>query len=336
MKRSLTLLVCALGTSLAVTRVPGTSVRYSAQQDPITDANTSVIMIGEVNDTSGLTQFTVRCADRDRPELWAILHSKNDLLSAQATDRKPTLTVRLGDEPPVVLGEGDLVRVMDSRNGVLTGKIGLQGPVVRRIVSGLDAGNRLVVRVNRTSGGQALTYIFPAGGFGAAWRGVGGCQSARTSAAGSGGGQATTLAGSRTAGAPKLTQWYFSTCREVGTGVTRAGLVAGRASLCNLVVEFVPNGARPVAAEFRYELEYREGSVTGKLTLPGVDHWPARPGGPVTRLQQEGDHLIFTLPLNVRARADRVYTSLNVTGKITFSGGGTKSVYEPLPVRPGN
>ncbi|ABF46298.1 hypothetical protein Dgeo_2004 [Deinococcus geothermalis DSM 11300] len=46
--------------------------------------------------------------------------------------------------------------------------------------------------------------------------------------------------------------------------------------------------------------------------------------------------MIFTLPLKVRARTDRVYTSLNVTGKITFSKGSVKSVYELLPVRPAN
>ncbi|GAA5513250.1 hypothetical protein Dcar01_01979 [Deinococcus carri] len=66
---------------------------------------------------------------------------------------------------------------------------------------------------------------------------------------------------------------------------------------------------------------------------PGVDRWPSA-GGTVTRFRQEGNHLIFTLPLNVRDRADRVYTSLNVTGRITFSNGSSKNVYEPLPVRP--
>ncbi|WP_345464625.1 hypothetical protein [Deinococcus carri] len=64
-----------------------------------------------------------------------------------------------------------------------------------------------------------------------------------------------------------------------------------------------------------------------------MDRWPSA-GGTVTRFRQEGNHLIFTLPLNVRDRADRVYTSLNVTGRITFSNGSSKNVYEPLPVRP--
>lgn len=341
MKR-FSLLACAslLGTALAVTRVPGTYTYYSFQRDLITDANTSSIVIDEVNDTAGRTAFTVRCSDRDRPALWASLTSKNDLISAQDAELglKPALTIRLGDDPPVVLRDRDLVTVVDRRDDLLTRNIGVQGPVVRQIVSGLNAGKRLVVRVNRLSGGQALTYIFPATGFQTAWAGVRACESrAPASASVSASAEGPTAAprpATPAAGAPRFTEWYFTACRDAASGTSRAGLTAGRAHLCDLVIETVPNGARPVAAEFRYELEYREGGVTGKLTLPGVDLWPPRPGGTVTRFRQEGSRLIFTLPLNVRARAERVYTSINVTGKLTFGNGSSKSVYEPLPVRP--
>lgn len=99
------------------------------------------------------------------------------------------------------------------------------------------------------------------------------------------------------------------------------------------MIDTVPKGARPVRAEFRYELEYREAARSGKLTLDATDVWPPA-GGTVTALRQSGSQLIFTLPLNVRARADRVYTSLNVTATVYFSNGASKRVYEPLPVRP--
>lgn len=333
MKRTLTLLACALGlgTALAATRVPGTYTYYSAQRDPITDANTGFITIDEVNDTYGQTVFSIRCSDRDRPQLWATLTAKNDLISEEQADLgiKPAITIRLGDEPPVVLRDSDLVSVVNAREDLLTRNIGFQGPVVRRIVNGLNAGKRLVVRVNRVSGGQALTYTFPATGFATAWAGVNGCESFGPSASTA----RPPVTASGAAGAPKFTQWYFTTCRDAASGAARAGLPAGRAHLCDLVIETVPNGAQPVAAEFRYELEYRENGRAGKLTLPGVDRWPPS-GGTVTRFRQEGSRLVFTLPLNVRVRADRVYTSLNVTGKITFSNGSVKSVYEPLPVRP--
>ena len=135
--------------------------------------------------------------------------------------------------------------------------------------------------------------------------------------------------------APKFTRWYFTTCRDASSGASRTGLLAGRAHLCDLAIETVPNGAHPVSAVFRYELEYREGNRTGKLMLDGEDHWPSA-GGPVTKYRQEGSRLIFTLPLNVRVRPNRVYTSINVTGTINFDNGSSKRVYEPLPVRPGN
>ncbi|MFC4637880.1 hypothetical protein [Deinococcus hohokamensis] len=54
----------------------------------------------------------------------------------------------------------------------------------------------------------------------------------------------------------------------------------------------------------------------------------------VTRFRQEGSKLIFTLPLNVRARPERVYTSINVTATLFFDNGSSKKVYEPLPVVP--
>lgn len=336
MRRPLLLLasLALSGLALAATRVPGTFTYYSAARDPITDANTGSVIIDEVNDTSGQTRFALRCADRDRPALWATLTTKNALISEDEAyaGLKPAVTLRLGDDPAVVLRDSDLVSVVDTRENVLTRNIGLQGAVVRQIAAGLNAGKRLVVRVNRRTGGQALTYTFPARGFDVAWAGVNGCQPygrAATAAP-----RAATSA-TPAVGAPKFTEWYFTTCRDTVSGASRAGLVAGRAHLCDLVIETVPNGARPVAAEFRYELEYREGGRTGKLTLPGVDRWPSS-GGTMTRFRQEGSRLIFTLPLNVRVRAERVYTSLGVTGKVTFDNGSVKSVYEPLPVRPGN
>lgn len=320
--------------ALAATRVPGTFTYYSAARDPITDANTGSVIIDEVNDTSGQTRLALRCADRDRPALWATLTTKNALLSEEEAyaGLKPAVTIRLGDDPAVVLRDSDLVSVVDTRENVLTRNIGLQGAVVRQIAAGLNAGKRLVVRVNRRTGGQALTYTFPARGFDVAWAGVNGCQPygrAATAAA-----PRATIPSSSAVGAPKFTEWYFTTCRDTVSGASRAGLVAGRAHLCDLVIETVPNGARPVAAEFRYELEYREGGRTGKLTLPGVDAWPPRAGDTVTRFRQEGSRLVFTLPLNVRVRAERVYTSLGVTGKVTFDNGSVKSIYEALPVRP--
>lgn len=318
----------------AVERIPGTTTSYSVSRDPITDVNTGFVVLPEINDTTGQTRFILRCANYDRQELWAWMSSKFELSSQDDADSgiKPAVTIRLGDDPPTVLSDSDLSVVLNGDETVDRSAIGFNGAVVRRIVNGLNAGKRLVVRVNRPSGGQALTYTFPASGVSTAWAKVNGCAPQRPGA-GSATPNPVTVTPAPGAQAPKFTRWYFTTCRDASSGVTRTGLTAGRAHLCDLVIDTVPNGARPVRAEFRYELEYRDAARSGKLTLDATDVWPPA-GGTNTALRQSGSQLIFTLPLNVRARADRVYTSLNVTATVYFSNGTSKRVYEPLPVRP--
>lgn len=326
------LLVVALisAPASAIDRVPGTQTYYSASKDPITDVNTGFVLLYEVNDNYGDTAFAVRCSNSDQPNLWASLASKHELQSQSDADigLKPAITIRLGDDAPIVLSNADLVTVVNASDVVKTQSIGFSGAIVRRMVNGLNAGKRLVVRINRSTGGQALTYTFSPQGFPTAWAMVGGCNSARGTTTAPR--PVTPVAG---AAAPKFTKWYFTTCRDANTGAVRTGLIAGRAHLCDLVIETIPNGAQPVSADFRYELEYREGNQTGKLMLDSVDFWPSGSGAQV-KYRQSGSNLIFTLPLNVRARPDRVYTSINVTGNVYFNNGSSKKVYEPLPVKP--
>ena len=320
-------------SALAATRVPGTYTYYSVIKDPITDLNKSMVSIDEVNDTAGLTALTVRCSDRDNAALWITLNSKNMLLSEDDAyaGNMPALTVRLGQDAPVVLRSSEVVSVSDSSDNFKGKAVGFQGAAARSMVSGLLSGKNVVVRVNRPAGGQPLTYTFPAQGFSQAWSAVRACAPFGTGAASRT--PAPLPSGTRAAEAPKFTRWYFTTCRDASSGAVRTGLLAGRAALCDLVIETIPNGARPVSATFHYELEYREGGRTGKLPLTADDHWPPS-GGPVTRFRNEGSNLVFTLPLNVRVRSERVYTSINVTAEITFNNGSVKRVYEPLPVRP--
>lgn len=322
-----------LGSAQAVNRVPGTSVTYSASRDPITDVNTSVIFLNEVNDLTDQTYLAIRCSDRDIPELWATLNSKNGLLTESDAEvgNMPAVTMRTGTDSPVVLRNSDVISVVDRNDNFKETAVGIHSAGIRSIVNGLNAGKRLVIRVNRPSGGQALTYTFNAQGFSQAWNAVNACASTTTYRAPAP--QASTGSAATGLTAPKLTRWYFTTCQDATTGIQRTGLVAGRAHLCDLVIETIPNGARPVSAVFNYELEYRAGGRTGKLTLDTADRWPSS-GGPVTRFRQNGSQLIFTLPLNVRARPDRVYTSINVTGTVFFDNGSSKKVYEPLPVKP--
>ena len=130
-------------------------------------------------------------------------------------------------------------------------------------------------------------------------------------------------------GAPKFLQWYFTRCTSA-RGAT-ASLIAGQGSTCGLNVDIVPNGVEAIAAEFRYELEYVENGVKGKLTLDGVDRWSVGGSGNVQG-QMFYNRLTFQLPLNVRLRAERRYTSLNVIGTVVFGNGSSKRIYEPLPI----
>jgi|GEM_PF-6392621 len=128
--------------------------------------------------------------------------------------------------------------------------------------------------------------------------------------------------------APKFTQWTVTSCTAQGR--TTSTLTPGTPNTCQLVIDTVPNGARPINASFQYELEYRENGVLRKLTLPGGDKWT--PSGGTVRFQQRGNQLAFSLPLNVRARTDRRYTSINIIGTVVFDNGSSKRVYEPLPI----
>lgn len=316
----------------AATRVGGTELYYSDAQDPITDINTGSIWIYEQYDTEGDTRFTMRCDNRGKPEFWSYITNKNDLLSDEqvASQRFPAVTVRLGDDPAFAAPPEQLVSVSDQKDRLHTRSIGFDAATTRSMVRGLRAGKRLALRVKRLDGGQPLTFIFPAQGFNTAWQGVRACDNSKVGAPRPAG-YAPNTAPSTSAALPKFTQWYFGACRDKQTGKSNTGLLSGRDQLCELTIETAGNLPQPQAAGFQYELEYREGGRSGKFRLDGTDRYSAQGGGNVA-FRREGNKLVFTLPLNVRKRSGRVYTSINVIGDIAFAG-GSKRVYEPLPIR---
>lgn len=142
-------------------------------------------------------------------------------------------------------------------------------------------------------------------------------------------GNTSAPAGPASSGAPRFTEWHFTGCSAGGR--SSSVLTAGTASLCTLSVTTVPNGARPISAEFRYELEYSSGGKKQKITLDGVDRWSSGGGGTV-QFAASGSQLRFTLPLNVRLRPDRRYSSINAIGTINFDNGSSKRIYEPLSI----
>ncbi|MDO4264262.1 MAG: hypothetical protein Q4C67_08685 [Deinococcus sp.] len=339
MKKTALLLALALGlspTAQAVERVPGSWTYYSVSRDLITDVNTSMVMVDEISDRTSQTSLTFKCADGSEPGLWSVLRSKNALLDP-GEGILPTTTVRIGSGAPRTI-YGDSLYSTVVRGETDASSIGFPEGLSREMAAGLFRGERVVIRLERDPGvgRQTLTYTFPANGFRAAWNAVNRCQQ---------GGQATpapvsraptaarTATAARSGEAPKFTQWYFTTCTDTGSGAVRSQLRAGQTHRCQLVIETVPNGAAPIGATFTYELEYVEAGRSGKLQLTTRDVWQAGSDSSI-RHRTEGSRLIFNLPLNVRARPERRYTSINVTANVTFDNGSSKKIYEKLPVIP--
>jgi hypothetical protein len=323
----------------AVTRVPGTNVYYTANTDPITDINIGAAFIGEQYDQETQTLLIVKCADRDRSAPWINIHTKNVLLTSSEADANifPNVVVRLGTDTPIQVAATNLASIVHSDGTVNVNNIGFSEGLTRTMVTGLLANKKLVIRITRTTGGAPLTYTFPATGFSTAWTGINQCRSAGPASpavsAPSSAPAALNPAGSSSsgsaAGAPKFIQWGFTGCTSQSG--TTAALIAGQGSACGLSLDFVPNGAAAISAEFRYELEYLENGVKGKLTLDGVDRWSVSGGGKINA-QVFANRLTFQLPLNVRLRPNRRYTSINVIGSIVFDNGSSKRIYEPLTI----
>lgn len=327
------------GLAGAITRVPGTYTYFSSISDPITDVNTGNVLIDELYDQSGDTYMVFKCASAGQPGLWAYLGSKNDLITQADADasRFPNVVIRLGTDAPIQVPAYSQTSVSGANGTFKPTSLGFSTTFAQSMISGLLANKKLVVRVTRTTGSQPLTFMFPAAGFSTGWNNINQCRSTGPGGtAGSGSTvsvplpssvAATTTGG--TSGAPRFVQWAFTGC--VSQGRTTSFLVAGQGSACGLNIDFIPNGALAISAEFRYELEYVENGAKGKLVLDGVDRWSAGGGGNV-QAQLFSNRLAFQVPLNVRLRPMRRYTSINVIASVVFDNGSSKRVYEPLPI----
>lgn len=131
-------------------------------------------------------------------------------------------------------------------------------------------------------------------------------------------------------GRVKLNEWHFTGCRS-DRGFT-SYLPLGQGAACTLQVQGDLNGQRVISATFEYELEYPSGSSLAKFRVEGRDTYSASGGGHV-KLTQQGNTLKFTLPINVRARADRRYVRVGVIGTLVFADGRSKRVYETLNIQ---
>ncbi len=133
--------------------------------------------------------------------------------------------------------------------------------------------------------------------------------------------------------APTFTAWTVQRC--VRGAQANAMLRAGAGvHQCDITIDTVPNGARPVRAEFSYELYYpgADGRPV-RIVLPDMDVWDTRASGSPVSLTTQGARLRIRLPLSVRKRPDRVYSELRVIGRVYFDNGASKSIVQAIEVK---
>ncbi|KEF33471.1 hypothetical protein RDMS_12390 [Deinococcus sp. RL] len=148
---------------------------YVIRKDPITDVNTSYIVMFEVNDTEGYTGFRLRCVDGGKPNPWGVFFGKNEIMPYDSPDQDdhlwPEVIIRMGTDAPFTVPSADLYGITDE-----TSEIGFDGVTFDRIVAGFIAGKKMVIRFSGDHLRQPLTYTFSAQGFNQAWQGVKACK----------------------------------------------------------------------------------------------------------------------------------------------------------------
>ena len=149
---------------------------YNKRFDPITDVNTSYMLMFEVNDQDGDTGFRIRCSDDGQPDIWADLFGKNQIMPYNTQDKDKRIwpdvvVVRLGTDAPFNVLSDDLYSVSNDEKS-----LGFDGKSLDRIIAGLVAGKKMVIRLSGSQFRQPLTYTFSAQGFATAWNGVKACK----------------------------------------------------------------------------------------------------------------------------------------------------------------
>lgn len=126
------------------------------QQEPSTDVNMSYIALREINDLDGNTGLRPRCDDDSKPGAWGSFAGKNEIVQADFTDPErqlwPDVVVRLGNDAPFSVPDKDVYNLTDDSRC-----IGFGGTSFGRMVAGLLAGKRLVLRFTRDHLRQPLT-----------------------------------------------------------------------------------------------------------------------------------------------------------------------------------
>lgn len=148
---------------------------YLRRIDPITDVNTSYVLMLEINDTDGYTGIRFRCDDDGKLNPWGIFFGKNEIMPYDSPDEDghlwPSIVVRMGTDAPFSVPDTDVYSITEQ-----TTDIGFDGKTFDRMVAGLLAGKKMVIRFDGEHLRQPLTYTFSAQGFPTAWNGIKACK----------------------------------------------------------------------------------------------------------------------------------------------------------------
>ncbi|MFC3859391.1 hypothetical protein ACFOPQ_01200 [Deinococcus antarcticus] len=165
------------GSMIALSMVPALAqstapnISYSVKKDAMTDANQSILIVFEENDTIGVTYVGLRCDGMGGYEVF--LKTKNPLFTQ--TDLSlggfPTLMYRIDSQPPRTLQTSPVTRNGELDYSTLTFSAGGSQAINNAFI----AANKVTIRVVR-AGQSNLDYRFPAKGYIAALNKVNRCK----------------------------------------------------------------------------------------------------------------------------------------------------------------
>ena len=129
--------------------------------------------------------------------------------------------------------------------------------------------------------------------------------------------------------APVVTRSALTACSASSGPVVT--LRPNGARTCTLAAEYTPNGLKLSRAEFTYSLSYLvNGAAASTPVLPGTDLWTPTSGN--VGLTSGSGRYTFRLPISVRQRPGRPYTSVNVMAHLTYSNGKSRDFSRRLPI----
>ena len=172
MKGKVFLALLAFAGFAQASYVPGTSVYYFPEKDPMTDANTGRLIVAEVNDTQAATVIGVKCLGNGDFDIF--LKTKNPLMTAASYENEafPKLMYRMDSQPAKTIST---VGVIDDKGAPIYNSLAFGDAEDKALLQAFIKGNKVAIRVLR-DGMSQLDYTFNARGFTAGFKAINNCK----------------------------------------------------------------------------------------------------------------------------------------------------------------